>query len=63
MGLPSRSLHSIEGALFGPGAKKVIAAKVGGKFSVRCVVRLSLSVSGIFFLFLALLARMRAAEG
>ncbi|KAJ7715423.1 hypothetical protein B0H14DRAFT_3171240 [Mycena olivaceomarginata] len=48
MRLPSRSLHGIEGALFGPGAKTVIAAKVGGKFRIRCVVCLSLSVFGTF---------------
>ncbi|KAK7046939.1 CNDP dipeptidase [Favolaschia claudopus] len=35
MRLPSLSLHGIEGAFAGPGAKTVIPAKVGGKFSIR----------------------------
>ncbi|KAJ6603299.1 hypothetical protein DFH09DRAFT_1124141 [Mycena vulgaris] len=34
---PSLSLHGIEGAFSGPGAKTVIPAKVGGKFSIRLV--------------------------
>ena len=34
---PSLSLHGIEGAFSGVGAKTVIPAKVGGKFSVRFV--------------------------
>ncbi|KAJ6545630.1 hypothetical protein B0H19DRAFT_1168109 [Mycena capillaripes] len=34
---PSLSLHGIEGAFAGPGAKTVIPAKVGGKFSIRLV--------------------------
>lgn len=38
MRLPSLSLHGIEGAFAGPGAKTVIPAKVGGKFSIRCVI-------------------------
>lgn len=33
----SLSLHGIEGAFYGAGAKTVIPAKVGGKFSIRCV--------------------------
>ncbi|KAJ7083462.1 hypothetical protein C8R44DRAFT_822476 [Mycena epipterygia] len=37
MRLPSLSLHGIEGAFSGPGAKTVIPAKVGGKFSIRLV--------------------------
>ncbi|KAK7059796.1 CNDP dipeptidase [Favolaschia claudopus] len=37
MRLPSLSLHGIEGAFAGPGAKTVIPAKVGGKFSIRLV--------------------------
>jgi Cys-Gly metallodipeptidase DUG1 len=32
---PSLSLHGIEGAFSGVGAKTVIPAKVGGKFSIR----------------------------
>jgi Cys-Gly metallodipeptidase DUG1 len=35
---PSLSLHGIEGAFYGPGAKTVIPAKVTGKFSIRLVV-------------------------
>lgn len=34
---PSLSLHGIEGAFYGVGAKTVIPAKVGGKFSIRLV--------------------------
>ncbi|KAJ7067201.1 hypothetical protein C8F01DRAFT_1120624, partial [Mycena amicta] len=34
---PSLSLHGIEGAFSGPGAKTVIPAKVAGKFSIRLV--------------------------
>lgn len=34
---PSLSLHGIEGAFAGPGAKTVIPAKVIGKFSIRTV--------------------------
>lgn len=34
---PSLSLHGIEGAFYGPGAKTVIPAKVVGKFSIRLV--------------------------
>ncbi|CAK5266879.1 unnamed protein product [Mycena citricolor] len=37
MRLPSLSLHGIEGAFYGPGAKTVIPAKVSGKFSIRLV--------------------------
>ncbi|KAJ7127526.1 hypothetical protein C8R43DRAFT_1027535 [Mycena crocata] len=37
MRLPALSLHGIEGAFAGPGAKTVIPAKVGGKFSIRLV--------------------------
>ncbi|KAJ7462960.1 hypothetical protein FB451DRAFT_1562382 [Mycena latifolia] len=37
MRLPSLPLHGIEGAFAGPGAKTGIPAKVGGKFSIRCV--------------------------
>ncbi|KAJ6545628.1 hypothetical protein B0H19DRAFT_285850 [Mycena capillaripes] len=37
MCLPSLSLHGIEGAFAGPGAKTVIPAKVGGKYSIRLV--------------------------
>ncbi len=33
---PSLSLHGIEGAFYGPGAKTVIPASVSGKFSIRC---------------------------
>jgi Cys-Gly metallodipeptidase DUG1 len=32
---PSLSLHGIEGAFYGGGAKTVIPAKVAGKFSIR----------------------------
>jgi Cys-Gly metallodipeptidase DUG1 len=35
---PSLSLHGIEGAFSGVGAKTVIPAKVAGKFSIRWVV-------------------------
>jgi Cys-Gly metallodipeptidase DUG1 len=35
MRYPSLSLHGIEGAFSGVGAKTVIPAKVGGKFSIR----------------------------
>lgn len=34
---PSLSLHGIEGAFYGDGAKTVIPARVAGKFSIRCV--------------------------
>jgi acetylornithine deacetylase/succinyl-diaminopimelate desuccinylase-like protein len=34
---PTLSLHGIEGAFSGPGAKTVIPAKVKGKFSLRLV--------------------------
>ena len=37
---PSLSLHGIEGAFYGAGAKTVIPAKVGGKFSIRYVTLL-----------------------
>jgi Cys-Gly metallodipeptidase DUG1 len=37
MRYPSLSLHGIEGAFSGVGAKTVIPAKVGGKFSIRFV--------------------------
>jgi Cys-Gly metallodipeptidase DUG1 len=39
MRYPSLSLHGIEGAFDGSGAKTVIPAKVSGKFSIRCVVK------------------------
>jgi Cys-Gly metallodipeptidase DUG1 len=35
MRMPSLSLHGIEGAFSGVGAKTVIPAKVSGKFSIR----------------------------
>lgn len=35
---PSLSLHGIEGAFSGVGAKTVIPAKVSGKFSIRLVI-------------------------
>jgi len=35
MRMPSLSLHGIEGAFYGAGAKTVIPAKVSGKFSIR----------------------------
>ncbi len=38
MRMPSLSLHGIEGAFYGPGAKTVIPASVSGKFSIRCAV-------------------------
>lgn len=34
---PSLSVHGVEGAFYGPGAKTVIPAKVTGKFSIRIV--------------------------
>lgn len=37
---PSLSLHGIEGAFSGVGAKTVIPAKVSGKFSIRLVILL-----------------------
>ncbi|TFK53202.1 CNDP dipeptidase [Heliocybe sulcata] len=37
MRMPSLSLHGIEGAFYGAGAKTVIPAKVSGKFSIRLV--------------------------
>jgi len=37
MRYPSLSLHGIEGAFSGVGAKTVIPAKVSGKFSIRFV--------------------------
>jgi Cys-Gly metallodipeptidase DUG1 len=37
MRLPLLLLHGIEGAFAVPGAKTVIPAKVGGKFSIRWV--------------------------
>ena len=38
MRMPSLSLHGIEGAFYGPGAKTVIPASVAGKFSIRFVL-------------------------
>jgi len=38
---PSLSIHGIEGAFYGSGAKTVIPAKVTGKFSVRFAVSFS----------------------
>ncbi|RKP32766.1 CNDP dipeptidase [Metschnikowia bicuspidata] len=35
--LPSLSIHGVQGAFYGPGAKTVIPAKVIGKFSIRTV--------------------------
>jgi Cys-Gly metallodipeptidase DUG1 len=35
---PSLSIHGIEGAFYGSGAKTVIPAKVTGKFSIRSAV-------------------------
>ena len=35
---PSLSIHGIEGAFYGSGAKTVIPAKVTGKFSIRFAV-------------------------
>lgn len=35
MRYPSLSLHGIEGAFYGAGAKTVIPASVSGKFSIR----------------------------
>ena len=43
MRMPSLSLHGIEGAFYGPGAKTVIPASVSGKFSIRCVSSLTCS--------------------
>ena len=40
---PSLSLHGIEGAFYGPGAKTVIPASVSGKFSIRFVELLLIS--------------------
>jgi Cys-Gly metallodipeptidase DUG1 len=37
MRYPSLSLHGIEGAFYGAGAKTVIPARVSGKFSIRLV--------------------------
>ncbi|RDX44571.1 CNDP dipeptidase [Lentinus brumalis] len=37
MRLPALSIHGIEGAFSGPGAKTVIPASVSGKFSIRIV--------------------------
>uniref|UniRef100_A0A0N4ZX15 M20_dimer domain-containing protein n=1 Tax=Parastrongyloides trichosuri TaxID=131310 RepID=A0A0N4ZX15_PARTI len=37
MRYPSLSLHGVEGAFYGPGAKTVIPSKVIGKFSIRTV--------------------------
>ena len=37
---PSLSIHGIEGAFYGSGAKTVIPAKVTGKFSIRFAVTL-----------------------
>lgn len=34
---PSLSIHGVEGAFYGPGAKTVIPARVVGKFSIRAV--------------------------
>ena len=34
---PSLSIHGVEGAFSGPGAKTVIPSKVTGKFSIRLV--------------------------
>lgn len=38
---PSLSIHGIEGAFYGSGAKTVIPAKVTGKFSIRFAVSFS----------------------
>jgi Cys-Gly metallodipeptidase DUG1 len=46
---PSLSLHGIEGAFWGAGAKTVIPARVAGKFSIRSAV--------------PCIARPRAADG
>ncbi|KAF8471181.1 Cys-Gly metallodipeptidase dug1 [Kalaharituber pfeilii] len=40
---PSLSLHGIEGAFYGEGAKTVIPAKVVGKFSIRTVPNMDLA--------------------
>ncbi|VDM45218.1 unnamed protein product [Toxocara canis] len=40
---PSLSLHGIEGAFSGPGAKTVIPAKVIGKFSIRLVPNMEIA--------------------
>lgn len=39
---PALSIHGIEGAFYGAGAKTVIPAKVSGKFSIRFVPLASL---------------------
>lgn len=41
---PSLSIHGIEGAFHEPGIKTVIPAKVIGKFSIRQVPHMDLSV-------------------
>ena len=38
---PSLSIHGIEGAFYGSGAKTVIPAKVTGKFSIRFAISFS----------------------
>ncbi|XP_029446727.1 beta-Ala-His dipeptidase-like isoform X2 [Rhinatrema bivittatum] len=42
---PSLSIHGIEGAFYGIGSKTVIPAKVIGKFSIRQVPNMNLSVA------------------
>nr|XP_014699255.1 beta-Ala-His dipeptidase-like isoform X2 [Equus asinus] len=41
---PSLSIHGIEGAFEEPGAKTVIAGRVVGKFSIRLVPHMNMSV-------------------
>lgn len=51
MRMPSLSLHGIEGAFYGPGAKTVIPAKVSGKFSIR-YQSLALCMCGNTYIFI-----------
>ena len=41
---PSLSIHGIEGAFHEPGAKTVIPGRVIGKFSIRLVPHMDMSV-------------------
>lgn len=41
---PSLSIHGIEGAFHEPGAKTVIPGRVMGKFSIRLVPHMDMSV-------------------
>lgn len=49
MRYPSLSLHGIEGAFHGVGAKTVIPAKVAGKFSIRLALVFLIALKLLFY--------------